>query len=77
MDCSSVEEYKNKKKTKIKIIKKSQYPYMLPPRGVSTANRIWTKFGRAGKLPNVIAHAKFQIDWNKIVTLAKGWSFMF
>jgi len=48
-----------------------------PPRGVSTAHRIRTKFGKAGNLPNIIAHAKFQIDWNKIVTLAKGWSFMF
>jgi len=50
---------------------------MLPPPGVSTAYRILTKFGRAGNLPNVIAHAKFQINWYKIVTLAKGWSFMF
>jgi len=25
--------------------------------------RIQTKFGRAGNLPNVITHAKFQIDW--------------
>jgi len=50
---------------------------MLPPRGVSTANRIQTKFGRAGNFPNVITHAKFQIDLNKIVTLAKGWSFLF
>jgi len=50
---------------------------MLPPSGVLTANWIQTKFGRAGNLPNVITHAKFQSDWNKIVTLAKGWSFMF
>jgi len=50
---------------------------LLPPRGVSTAHRIQTKFGRAGDLPNLITHAKFQIDWYKIVTLAKGWSFMF
>jgi len=57
MGCSYVEEYKKNKKTK-----KSQYPYMLPPRGVSTAYRILTKFGRAGKLPNVITHAKFQIN---------------
>jgi len=55
----------------------SQYPYMLPTRGVSTANRIQTKFGRAGNLSNLIIHAKLQIDWNKIVTLAKSWSFMF
>jgi len=35
------------------------------------------KFGRASNLPNVITHAKFQINWYKIVTLAKGWSSMF
>jgi len=40
MGCSSVEEYKNKQK-----LKKSQYPYMLTPRGVSTAHRTRTKFG--------------------------------
>jgi len=50
---------------------------MLPPRGVSTANWIKTKFGRAGQLPNVITHAKFQIDWTEIVTLTKDWNFMF
>jgi len=66
MGCSSVEE-----------LKKSQYPYMLTPRGVLTAYRTQTKFGKAGNLPNVITHAKFQIDWNKIVRLAMGWSFMF
>jgi len=48
-----------------------------PPRGVSTAHWTQTKFGRAGNLSNDITHAKFQIDWNKIVTLAKGWIFMF
>jgi len=32
---------------------------MLPLRGVSTAYRILPKFGRAGNLPNVIPHAKF------------------
>jgi len=48
---------------------------MLPPRGVSTAHRNWTNFGRAGELPNIITHAKFEINWYKIVTLAKGWSF--
>jgi len=31
---------------------------MLPPRGVSTAQRIRIKFGRAGDLSNVITHAK-------------------
>jgi len=50
---------------------------MLPPRGASTANLIQTKFCRADNLSNVITHAKFQIDWNKIVTLAKGWSACF
>jgi len=55
----------------------SQDPSMLPPRGVSTAHRIQTKFGRTGKLPNLITHAKFQINCYKIVILAKGWSFMF
>jgi len=49
---------------------------MLPPRGVSIAHRIQTKFGRAGNLPNVITHAVFEINWYKIVTLAKGWIFM-
>jgi len=50
---------------------------MLPPRGVSTTHRIWTNFVRAGNLRNVITHANFQIDWNTIVPLAKGWSFIF
>jgi len=50
---------------------------MLPPRDVSTAYRILIKFGKAGNLPNIITHAKFQINWYKILTLAKGWSFMF
>jgi len=35
---------------------------MFPPRGVSTAYRILSKFGRAGNLPNLITHAKFQIN---------------
>jgi len=48
-----------------------------PPRGVLTAHRIQTNFGRAGDLPNLVIHAKFEINWYKIVTLAKGWSFMF
>jgi len=43
-----------------------QDPYMLPPRGVSTAHRIRTKFGRAGYLPNVTTHARFEINWYKI-----------
>jgi len=50
---------------------------MLPPRGVSTAHWTRTNFVRAGNLPNVITHAKCQIDWYKIVPLANGWSFMF
>jgi len=50
---------------------------MLPPRGVTTAHRTRTIFGRVGYLPHVITHAKFEINWYKIVTLAKGWSFMF
>jgi len=50
---------------------------MLPLRGVSTAHRIQPKFGRAGNLPNLITHAKFEINLYKIVNLAKGCSFMF
>jgi len=50
---------------------------MLPPRGVSIAHHIQTKFVRASNLPNVITHAKFEINWYKIVALAKGWRFMF
>jgi len=46
---------------------------MLPPRrGISTAHRIQTKFGVAGNLPNVITYAKFEINYYKIVSLAKG-----
>jgi len=55
MGCSSLEEYK---KTKTK----SQFPYMLPPRGVLTIHRIQTKFGKAGNLPHIITHAKFEIN---------------
>jgi len=62
--CSSVEELKKTKQ-------KSLDPYMLLPRGVSTAHRIRTNFVRAGNLPNLITHAKFQINWYKVVTLAK------
>jgi len=50
---------------------------MLPPRGVSAAHRTRTNFVRAGNFRNVITHAKCQVDWYKIVPLAKGWSFMF
>jgi len=35
---------------------------MFPPRGVSTAHWIQTKFGRAGDLPNAITHAKSEIN---------------
>jgi len=74
MGCSFVEESKNKKQ---KNKKKSQYAYMLILRGVSTAHRTQTNFVRIGELPNVITHAKFEINWYTIVPLAKGWSFMF
>jgi len=50
---------------------------MLTLRGVSTAHRTGTNFVRVGDLPNVITHAKFQINWYKIVPLAKGWSLIF
>jgi len=50
---------------------------MLPPRGVLTAHRTRTNFVPVGDLPNVITRAKFEINWYKIVPLAKGWSFMF
>jgi len=60
----SVEEYMNQTK--------SLYPHMLHPRSVSIAYRIRTKFGRAGDLPNVITHAKFQFDGNKSVTFGEG-----
>jgi len=50
---------------------------MLPPRSVSTAHQTRTNFVRVGDLPNVITHAKFEINWYKIVRSAKGWSFMF
>jgi len=35
---------------------------MLSPRVVSTAHRIRTKFGRAGDLPNLVTHAKSEIN---------------
>jgi len=41
---------------------------MLPSRGVSTAQRTQTKFCMAGDFHNLITHAKYQIDSNKIVT---------
>jgi len=60
-----------------RIWKKSQYPYLLPPRGVSAAHQTRTNFVRVGDLPNVITHAKFEINCHKIVPLAYGLSFMF
>jgi len=39
---------------------------MMPPRGCSSASRTQTKFGMAGNLPNVITHAKFEINWYKL-----------
>jgi len=50
---------------------------MFPPRSVSTAHRTRANFVRVGDLPNVITHAKFEINWYKIVPLAKDWIFMF
>jgi len=49
------------KNTKKKL-KKSQDPYMLPPRGVSSTHRILIKFGWSGNLPNVMSHARCQIN---------------
>jgi len=69
--CSSVVEYKNQ----IKVT--GPVGLYVAPRGVTTAHRIQIKLGRDGNLPNVITHANCQIDCNKIVTSAKGWSFMF
>jgi len=47
-----------KKVTKVSVIitwiALLQYPYMLPPRGVSTAHRTRTNFVRAGNLANVL-----------------------
>jgi len=63
---------KNKQNTK-----KVTRPYMLHPRGVSTVHRTRTNFVRAGDLPYVITHAKFEIDCYKSVILAKGWTFVF
>jgi len=39
---------------------------MLPPRGISAAHRTRTNFVRVGDLPNVITHAKFEINWYEI-----------
>jgi len=47
--------------------KKSQYPYMLPPRGVSTAYRTRTNFVRAGNLPNVIKSLDIKLClWRRV-----------
>jgi len=48
-----------------------------PPRGGSISHQTQTKFGGFGNLSNLIAHAKFEINWYKIVPLAEGESFMF
>jgi len=66
MGCSSVEQ-----------LKKGTGPVYVAPRGVSIAHQVQTKFGMAGDLPNVIIPAKCEIIWYQIVTLAKGWSFLF
>jgi len=42
---------------------------MLPTLDVSTTDRIQTGFGRAGNVPNVITHAKFEI---KLWLFTKG-----
>jgi len=63
-----------KTKTK-KTIKKVTASVYVDPRDVSTAHRTRTNFVRVGDLPNVITHAKFDINCYKIVPLAKGWSF--
>jgi len=44
---------------------------MLPPLGVTIDHLIRTKFGRVGDLPNIITHAKCEINWYTIVTLAR------
>jgi len=67
MGCSSVAKYKKQKNK----IKKSRYPYILPPHGVSTAHRTQTNFVTVDDLPNVITHAKFEINLDEIVQLAK------
>jgi len=59
------------------LLKNKKKNFMLPQRGVLATHRIQTKFGRAGKLPNLITLAKFEINWYTIVSLAKGWSLMF
>jgi len=38
---------------------------------------IFTKLGSVAETRDLITLAKLQINWHKIVTLAKGWSFMF
>jgi len=35
------------------------------------------QISKAGYLPNLITHAKYETDWKKIVTSAMGWNFMF
>jgi len=63
MGCSSFEEYNNKNNN---YKQKSQYPYMLPPHGVLAAHQTRTNFVRVGDLPDIITHAKFEINWYKM-----------
>jgi len=61
MVCSSVEEYK-----------KVTVPVYVAPTWRLDAHRTRTNFVRVGDLPYVITHAKFEINWYKIVPLTKG-----
>jgi len=58
MCCSSVEEYENK-------IKVTGPVYDAPTCRLDLSS----KFGRAGDLPNVITHAKCEINWCQILWL--------
>jgi len=72
MGCSSIEEDKTITKNKNVTVPVYVAPTWRLDRS-SDPNQIW----QAGDLFNVITHANCQNDWNKIVTLAKGWSLMF
>jgi len=74
MGGSSVEEYKTKKPKNVTVpvyvapswrLDHSSDPNQLCQDWLSTL------------VINVITHAKFEINWYKIVPLAKGWNFMF
>jgi len=56
-----------------KNYKKNQYPNIIPTWRLDRSSDP----NRAGNLTNLVTHAIYQIDWNKIVTSTKGWSFMF